>query len=174
MPRRVFLDANVIIECFRIGVWSELSHTHWLETVQECEREALTGENSQAGRVQVDPVQLRAGLKASHLVSRAERNALIAQHPECLHMDAGEKDLFAHLFVNESPMPQPHLLVISSADKGAIVRANNLNWLMHLVSLENLLRTCGVNGPKMTLLGRQYEQAFLSKVRTDVMMGVIP
>jgi len=122
MPtRKVFLDANVIIEAFRIGVWAELSQGHWLETVQKCEQEALTGENSRAGRVSVDPKQLRAGLKASHLVGRPERNQLVKNHRDCLSMDDGEKDLFAHLFVHASPLPP--IIVMSTADKGAISRS---------------------------------------------------
>ena len=175
MPtRKVFLDANVIIECFRIGVWSEITQNHWLETVQECEREALTGQNSQPGRVQVAPDKLRSGLRASHLVGRSEQNKLFGKYPACLPMDAGERDLFAHIFVKESPLLVPHILVVSTADKGAIVRAHDLGWLDRLVSLEELLRTCGVSSSKMAMLGTQYGEPFLAKVRTDVRLGVIP
>jgi hypothetical protein len=41
--RRVFLDANVIIEAFRIAAWPELAQGCCLETVHECEKESLTG-----------------------------------------------------------------------------------------------------------------------------------
>lgn len=81
--QRVFLDANVIIESFRINVWTSLAQAWALETVTKCEEEALTGQTSRPGRVTVDPVLLRAGLKASHPVTRPERNKLIAAHPAC-------------------------------------------------------------------------------------------
>lgn len=164
MPtRKVFLDANVIIEAFRIGVWAELSQGHWLETVQKCEQEALTGENSRAGRVSVDPKQLRAGLKASHLVGRPERNQLVKNHRDCLSMDDGEKDLFAHLFVHASPLPP--IIVMSTADKGAIVRAKDLGWLDNLISLEELLGSCGTSRSKMATLAEAYTAHFSDRGR---------
>ena len=49
--RRVFLDANVIIEAFRISVWNELSQKYTLETVHECEKESLTGDVPGKARV---------------------------------------------------------------------------------------------------------------------------
>lgn len=117
--QRVFLDANVIIEAFRIGVWTELSQAWCLETVEKCEEEALTGDSSRAGRVSVDPKLLRAGFNVVHAVSRSERNKLFAAHPDCATMDAGEKDLFAHLYSLVQPLST--LIVVSTADKGAIV-----------------------------------------------------
>jgi len=119
--RRVFLDANVIIEAFRISVWTELAAGHYLETVEECEKEALTGRTDLHGHVAVDPVELRAGLKASHLVNRKMRNKLVNTHRSCLGMDPGEGDLFAYLFASYDPLPP--LIVVSSADKGVVVRA---------------------------------------------------
>lgn len=69
MPvRRVFLNANVIIEAFRISAWPELSQGHWLETVQTCEAEAQTGSTLKFGYVKVDAQALRAGLRGAHPV----------------------------------------------------------------------------------------------------------
>ncbi|SEK66400.1 hypothetical protein SAMN05216359_102598 [Roseateles sp. YR242] len=115
VERRVFLDANVIIEAFRVSVWSELSKRHHLETVQMCERESLTGQTTRYGKVAVASAALQAGLKASHDVSRAERNALIRASRACGDMDPGEKDLFAYLFAHH--MPLPPRIVISSAER---------------------------------------------------------
>ena len=170
--RRVFLDANVIIEAFRISVWTELASGHHLETVEECEREALTGRTDVYGRVPVDPAELRAGLKASHIVDRKERNKLVATHGACLGMDPGERDLFAHLFANHHPLPA--LIVVSSADKGVIVRARELGWLGQLISLEELLHACGVARAKLTQVDKPHRAAFLSEVRTKVLLGIIP
>jgi hypothetical protein len=96
--KRVF--ANFIIECFRIGAWSELSQGCLLETVHEVERESLTGENSQANWVLIDPVALRAGFQKIHPVSREKRNALIFADSRMTTLDRGERDLFAHLYTH--------------------------------------------------------------------------
>lgn len=92
-----------------------------------CEREALTGQTTSYGHVAVNSVALKAGLKASHIVSRQERNKLTRAHGACTNMDPGEKDLFAHLYASHYPLPR--LIVLSSADKGVIVRAKDLGWL---------------------------------------------
>lgn len=170
--RRIFLDANVIIESFRISVWAELSNGHHLETVDMCEREALTGQTTCYGRVAVDSVTLKAGLQASHIVSRQERNKLTSAHSACVNMDPGEKDLFAHLFARHTQLPP--LIVLSSADKGVIVRAKDLGWLEQLISLEELLQGCGVARVKLACLDHQYSASFLSEKRTQVMLGIIP
>lgn len=173
MPvRRVFLDANVIIEAFRISVWSELAQGHWCEAVQECEKEALTGSSLKFGYVPVNAQALRAGLKESYPVGKDERKTLFEKHRACMGMDPGERDLFAYLFVNHQPLPP--LIVVSSGDKGVVVRANDLGWLQNLVSLEELLLGCGVSRSKMAALEPQYHASFLSEVRAKVMLGVIP
>lgn len=170
--RRVFLDANIIIEAFRISVWAELSNGHRLETVHECEKEALTGGTAKHGYVPVDAQALRAGFRALHAVGKVERRVLFQAHSACSSMDPGEKDLFAYLFVNHQPLPA--LIVLSSSDKGVVVRANELGWLQNLVSLEELLLGCGVSRAKMLLLEPHHRAGFLSEVRTKVMLGVIP
>lgn len=170
--RRVFLDANVIIEAFRIAVWTELSGGCHLETVEECEREALTGRTDVLGRVNVDAAALRAGLKASHCVARKERNKLISTYGACAGMDPGERDLFAYLYYNEHPLPTH--IVVSSADKGVVVRANDLGWLDRLISLEELLQGCGVSRAKLAALDEPHRGAWLGGVRTKVVLGIIP
>jgi hypothetical protein len=170
--RRVFLDANVIIEAFRISVWPELSKGCWLETVEECERESLTGGITSPRSVQVDAKALSLGLRQSHPVSKKERTALSQAHPSCRDMDPGEKDLFAHLFVNHNPLPP--LIVVNSGDKGVFVRAKDLGWLDNLVSLEELLVGCKVSKAKLNALDRPHTARFLSEKRTEVMLGIIP
>lgn len=87
-------------------------------------------------------------------------------------MDPGERDLFAYLYSHHSPLPAA--IVLSTADKGVVVRANDMGWLDNLVSLQDLLAAANVAPQKLALLDRQFQSAFLSKVRTDVRMGVIP
>lgn len=170
--RKVLLDANVIIECFRIGAWAELAQGCWLETVEECYKEALTGDSSLPGRIAVDPIELQKGLRQIHKVTRAERNQLFIKHPSMVSLDPGELDLYAHLLA--VGVPQPNLVVISTADKGAIVRAGDLNWLDQLHALEELLTQVGASRPKMAALKGHYTTMWLSDVRMKVRMGIIP
>jgi len=169
---RILLDANVMIECFRIGAWAELARGCWLESVEECCKEALTGDNSMAGRVAVDATALRQGLRQVHQVGRAERNQLILQHRAMVSLDPGEMDLYAHLLAVGGP--RAGLLVVSTADKGAIVRANDLGWLDQLISFEELLTQAGASRPKMNALQKHYGAAWLGEVRTKIRLGVIP
>lgn len=170
--RKVLLDANIIIECFRVGVWTELSRGCWLETVEECYREALTGDNSLPGRIAIDPVELQQGLRAIHMVTRAERNQLLIKHQSMVSLDPGELDLYAHLLAVGAP--KSNSIAISTADKGAIVRAGDLDWLDQLQALEELLTQVGVSKTKVAALKRHYSTAWLSDVRTKVLMKIIP
>lgn len=171
--QRVFLDTNVIIECFRIGVWPELSQGHHLETVDEVVSEAMTGSTSRPGRVSVDRAVLLNGLaKPPYSVTRKERNALFSKHPTAAVLDPGERDLFAYLFAHELPLAP--IKVVSTADKGAIAFTKLPGWLDQLVSLEELLRTTNTSRSKLELLGSQHVASFLSHVRTQVWLGAIP
>lgn len=170
--KRVFLDTNVIIECFRIGAWGQLSNSMRLETVEECCSEALTGETSRAERVDVDAGMLRIGLASIHRVTRRELNELLAKHVQMGALDEGEKQLFAHLFAHE--MASTHRVALSTADKGALVRAQDLGWLDSLVSLETLLSEVGAPRPKMALLAHAYSTKFLDDVRIKIRLGIIP
>lgn len=170
--KRVFLDTNVIIECFRIGVWSELSHAFKLETVELVVTEAMTGDTTQAGHVSVDRPLLLAGLaQPPHIVTKTERNGLLKLYPSMVTLDDGELHLFAHLNAHELPLAPS--IVIGTADKGAIVAAHLPGWLDQLISLEQLLKTC-TSRAKVSSLGTQYTEAFLSDVRFKALMGIIP
>lgn len=70
--KRVFVDTNVILECFRINVWSELTQRCQVETVEMCCTEALTGDQTKAGFVVVDPAALRKGCHKVHPVTESD------------------------------------------------------------------------------------------------------
>lgn len=171
--QRVFLDTNVIIECFKIGVWPELSKGHKLETVDEVVTEAMTGDASRRDRVQVDRAALLGGLtKPPYSVTRQERNKLLRDYPTVTVLDPGELNLFAYLNAHELPLGQ--FKVVSTADKGAIAFCKLPGWLDHLVSLEELLVGTNTSRGKLAQLGPQHKARFLSEVRTQVRMGFIP
>ncbi|MFZ3288748.1 MAG: hypothetical protein WA191_18110 [Telluria sp.] len=171
--KRVFLDTNVIIECFCIGVWSELSQGYRLETVDEVVTEAMTGITSRPDRVAVDRTLLLAGLaQQPHSVTRKDRNGLLRHYPSMATLDPGELNLFAYL--NSHELPLAPLIVIGTADKGAIAAARLPGWLDQLVSLEELLKLAKVSRAKLDLVGSQHTVSFLSEVRTKVFFGIIP
>jgi len=170
---RVFLDTNVIIECFRIGVWSELAKGHCLETVDEVVTEAMTGETGHRARVAVDRAVLLDGLsKPPHVVIKRERDRLLLQYPNGPLLDPGERDLFAYLNAHELPLAP--FITIGTADKGAIAFSHLPEWLDQLISLEELLESAKTSRAKLALLGPQHRASFLSQVRLKVRMGVIP
>ncbi len=171
--QRVFLDTNVIIECFNIDVWAELSTGHQLETVEEVISEAMTGNTSRRGHVQVDRAELLAGLgMPPHAVTRQDRNKLLRDYPTVTVLDPGELNLFAYLNAHELPLGP--FIVVSTADKGAIAFCKLPAWLDHLVSLEELLVSAGTSRGKLSQLGPQYLTDFLARVRTQVRLGYIP
>lgn len=171
--QRVFLDTNVIIECFKIGVWGELSKGHKLETVDEVLTEAMTGDTSRRGRVQIDRGELLGGLALPpYSVTRQERNKLLRDYPTVAVLDPDELNLFAYLNANELPLGP--FKVVSTADKGAIAFCNLPGWLDHLVSLEELLVSARTSRGKLNQLGPQHHTKFLSEVRTQVRLGFIP
>lgn len=171
--QRGFLDTNVIIECFRIGVWGELSRGHQLETVDEVVTEVMTGDAGLRDRVTVDRTLLLGGLsKPPHAVVKRDRDRLMLLYPHGPLLDPGERDLFAYLNAHELPLAP--LIVIGTADKGAIAFSHLPGWLDQLISLEELLAAVKTPRAKLATLGTQHQASFLSQVRTKVRMGVIP
>src|SRR4051794_7579893 len=98
MPKkRVFLDTNVILECFRINVWSELTQRCQVETVEMCCTEALTGDQTKASFVVVDPEVLRKGCYKIHPVKQSDIDLLYMADESMFSLDPGELHLFAYL-----------------------------------------------------------------------------
>lgn len=59
---RVFVDTNVILEAFRTNCWAAICEHFAIETVEKCIEEALTGDPTERGRVDVPPEELISGL----------------------------------------------------------------------------------------------------------------
>lgn len=179
---RVFADTNVILEAFRTGCWPAISsHTgcwpaissHFaIETVQKCVEETLTGNSDDPRHVSVPPADLNAGLAGRHPVTRMDIASLVLTHPACGTLDDGEKHLFAWLFANQ-PLPSK-IIVITTADKAALVASHRLGWLDSTTSLEDLARKAGVGRVKLDALALQYREDWLSSIKTKIRMGIIP
>ena len=173
MPKkRVFVDTNVILECFRINVWAELTQRCQVETVEMCYTEALTGDRTRASFVEVYPA-LRKGCYKIHTVTKNDLDRLFLEHEELFSLDDGELHLFAYLYINKVRLSDA--AVLSTADKGAVVRAKDIpGWLDWFQSLQEVLKEARLPRAKVDAVSYQHSSAFLQDVRTKVRNGVIP
>lgn len=170
--QRVFVDTNVILESFRTGCWTAICQTYSIETVEKCIEEALTGDPTEPGRIVVPPDELIHGLSARHSVSKLELATFALQHPECQALDDGELHLLAWLDAHHL---LPHVTVlVSTADKAAIVATGRLGGLDSLASLEHLAQKSGVTRMQLNELKDHYRNGWLDEIRLKVRLGMIP
>lgn len=170
--KRIIVDTNVIIECFRIGVWQEISQRCQIETVEQCCVEALAGDPYRPGYVAVDRAELFNGIHQAHQVKQDDLNQLDVRYEEMTRLDDGERHLFAWLLANSIRLSD--LIVVSTADKGAIVRSNDHpGWMDGLWSLEEVMKDAGVSKAKVHSVGPQHTADFLRQVRTNVRLGLL-
>ncbi|MCG5260519.1 hypothetical protein EM868_00945 [Cupriavidus gilardii] len=168
----VFVDTNIILEAFRTGCWSAICERYAIETVEKCIEEALTGDLSDPGRITVDRSALVGGLSRRHAVGRRELVDLVLAHPHCQALDDGELHLLAWLHANKR-LPQA-LILLSTADKAAIVATARLGWIDSLTSLEQLARTSGVTPGQICRLARHYREDWLGEIKTKIRLGILP
>jgi len=169
---RVFADTNVILESFRTGCWTAISSHFDIETVDKCVEETLTGNPGDTRHVAVPPAQLYAGLAKRHPVTRNELATLVLNNPSCSTLDDGEKHLFAWLFANK--LLPSEAIVVTTADKAALVASNALGWLDCTTSLENLAGMAGVSRVNLDSLAQQYREGWLSQIRTKIRLDMMP
>lgn len=169
---RVFVDTNVVLEAFRTGCWAVICEHHAIETVEKCIEEALTGDPSNSAHVHITHDDLTGGLSGRHQVTKKQLANFALKYPGSQALDDGELHLLAWLDSN-------HLLptvkvMLSTADKAAIVAAGRINGLDALVSLEHMAQTSGATRAQLSALKRHYRTSWLDEVRFKVRTGIIP
>lgn len=169
---RVFADTNVILEAFRTGCWKAISSHFAIETVEKCIEETLTGNPGDPRHISVPPADLIAGLTGRHLVTHKELATLVLSNPSCSTLDDGEKHLLAWLFANNL-LPST-IIVVTTADKAALVALHRLGWLDCAVSLEFMARKAGVARTNLDALALQYREDWLLAIKPKIRMGIIP
>ena len=169
---RVFADTNIILESFRTGCWTALSKHFAIETVEKCVEETLSGNPGDSRHVAVPPAALKAGLAGQHPVTRKELATLVLSNPSCSTLDDGEKHLFTWLYTNKL-LPSQFIL-LTTADKAALVASNELGWLDYMSSLEELARRAGVGRVNLEALTLQYREDWLSRIKIKIKLGIIP
>ncbi|MBU2774270.1 hypothetical protein HMI48_10385 [Acidithiobacillus ferrooxidans] len=169
---RVFLDTNIIIESFRIGCWNEICERHSIETVEKCVEEAMTGDQCDPQRVDVDSNQLNSRISVIHQVTTEMRLRFLEKHPNGEGLDDGELHLLAFLSAND--LFENAIVLLSTADRAAIVVAaemvSNTNGLDSLVSLEYIAGLSGVSQRKSKMMKKHYLKEWLSDVKTSLQM----
>jgi len=169
---RVFIDTNIIIEAFRTGCWTAICNKFAIETVDKCVEEALTGNPDDPARIHIDRDALLEGLAGRHQVGKLELANLVLSHPSCHGLDDGELHLLAWLHA-QGLLPNA-LILVSTADKAAIVATGNIGWLDSLTSLEHLANESGVTHGQINSLARHYRAGWLDEIRIKIRLGVIP
>lgn len=169
---RVFVDTNVTLEAFRIGCWPALAAAFSVETVEKCVEEALTGDPADPRHVTVDRDVLVAGLAARHAVDKRTIARFALAHPASAGLDDGELHLLAWL--HGQGQTATVKLLLSTADKAAIVAAGRLDWLDIVTSLEQLAQQAGVSRVQVDQMARHYRQQWLDEIKVKVRLGIIP
>lgn len=170
--RRVFVDTNVILEAFRTGCWAIICEHFAIETVEKCIEEALTGDPNDLDRIDIPSKELFDGLTARHAVTKKQLATFALNHPRCQALDDGELHLLAWL--DEKALLPKVMVLLSTADKAAIVATGSLNGLDSLVSLEYLAKNSGATRGQMTSLKNHYRVEWLDDIKVKVQLGVIP
>lgn len=158
----VLVDTNVIIEAVRTHCWNALTGGALIETVEECRDEALRGDPRQHGYVPVSSMQL-GQLARVHPVSAIAQATFGLTYPLASAMDAGERDLFAHVL--ERMNRGDSAWILTSPDKASIRAAVALGWGDRLRSLGEIAARLGAK-PKPDLAAH-HEFLWLSKYRTE-------
>jgi hypothetical protein len=167
---RVFVDTVVIIEAFRTGCWPAICGRYSVETVDTCVAEALAGNPEIPRYVPVDAALLRGGLAAIHQVTALEIATLVLEHPHSQGLDDGERDLFAWLYARG--FDAEARILISTADRAAIVAAGRLGWLDLVVCLEDLGDASGISRARLQDLARHHRREWLARLKTEIALGL--
>lgn len=93
-------------------------------------------------------------------------------HPECQALDDGELHLLAWLDANG--LLTKVMVLMSTADKAAIVATGRLNGLDSLVSLEHLAQNSGATRGQLAELKDHYRVGWLDEIKLKVRFGLIP
>jgi len=172
MPRtRIFVDTNIILESFRTDTWNVLCTQYAVETVEKCIEEALTGNPNNPGHIAISNIKLTEGLSDRHNPTKQDITNLMLQHPQTQGIDDGELHLFAWLYAQN--ILANELILISTADKAAIVSTGLLGWLDSVTSLEYLLNNAGVSNKQNKNLKNHYREKWLSNVKTQIKLELI-
>jgi len=140
MPRHtgpVFVDTNVILECWRVGAWRALASGYTVETVEDCVTETQTGFQRRRNEERIDGAALRQSLVQVHEVTSAHLAASIVRNENISFLDLGERHLWAHALTRTDAW------VLCGPDRASIRFGIRLGFRDRLMALEGLLSDVG-------------------------------
>ncbi|QTN35047.1 hypothetical protein [Cognatishimia activa] len=160
----VLVDACIIIEAHRVGVWNAMHKNLTLETVETCIIEAQTGRANRLDPAVLD-AELRAGFSAVHQVSQAEiANHLAAAEGNLPVIDAGELELWVHACQRDD------VWFLCGPDRASMRFGYELGYVDRLVSMEQVLDLAGVQNSG---INAHYQEKWLSELKTNLTMGIL-
>jgi len=167
--RLLLLDANIVIELFRHGIWEtfiDRCDVHLAQTVVD---EASFYEDENGGRheINLDPCR-EAGSITLFDVSPGELTAFSRQF-DGLYVDsleAGEAESLAWLFGSKEKY------LICSADKIVYRVLGNCNRGDQGVSLETILNQIGLNRQLARQYGEEYHKEWTTKGAIEGFQGL--
>ncbi len=135
-PPAVLVDTNVIIEAWRVRGWKALASRHALESVGTVVMETHTGFQKRRVAEQIDQAELKRTLRAIHETTERERAELAVRVPG-IHLDPGERDLWAHALMRADTW------ILCGPDKASLRVGVQLGLRERLISLEALWQEAG-------------------------------
>jgi hypothetical protein len=157
----VLVDTNIILECWRVGVWRALTGGYRVETVEDCVIETQTGFQRRRQEQQIDNAALRVSLAAVQKVGDAERAAAIVRESMFSFLDLGEQSLWAHALSRKDDW------VLCGPDKASMRFGVRLGLRERLVALEGLLQDVGY---KASGLRPAYTSVWLAKTLGEIVI----
>jgi hypothetical protein len=137
------VDTNVIIECWRAGVWGALAGGYAIETVEDCVIETQTGYQRRNPAQQIDAAKLHSSLKAIHDVTDVDKAAAVVRDQQFAFLDIGEQALWAHALTRADAW------VLCGPDRASLRFGIRLGFRDRLVALERLLTDVGYKSAKL-------------------------
>jgi hypothetical protein len=132
----------------------------------------MTGDPADPRYVPTDPKVLDAGLAARHNVSKLDIATLVLNFPQSQGLDDGELHLLAFLY--QQGLSEEAAIMISTADKAAIVVAGLLGWLDFLVPLESMAEQSGVSRGQIAALAGHHRAPWLDETKVKIRLGILP
>lgn len=160
----VLVDACVIIEAHRVGVWAAMKNNLILETVETCIIEAQTGQSNRLDPTVLD-AELRDGFSAIHKVTPVE----IANHFALIEsdlptIDAGELELWVHASQRDD------VWFLCGPDRASMKFGYELGYVDRLVSMEHVLKLAGASNDQIK---GHYQDKWLRDLKANLAMGVL-
>lgn len=160
----VLVDACVIIEAHRVGVWNAMHKNLTLETVETCIIEAQTGRANRLDPTVLD-AELRGGFSAIHQVSQTEiANHLATAEGNLPVIDEGELELWVHACQRDD------VWFLCGPDRASMKFGFELGYVNRLVSMEQVLGLVGVQNDQIK---GHYQEKWLRDLKTNLTMGIL-